>query len=78
MWRKRQAEYRRQGIVSSHGPCKHTYAVQVKTNGRNDRFWLVGEKTLTTAADTFIYVLVNLTKHGPDFNGRARFRQGLL
>jgi hypothetical protein len=47
--------------------CKHTYAVQVKTNARSFRAWLVNGNTSEIVAESFVYALVNLTKKGPEF-----------
>jgi hypothetical protein len=47
--------------------CKHTYAVQVKTNASTFNFWLVNAKTSQIASDNLAYVLVNLRKAGAEF-----------
>jgi hypothetical protein len=40
--------------------CKHTYAVQVKTNAQTFSFWLTGPSTSQIKSDTLIYAFVNL------------------
>lgn len=47
--------------------CKHTYAVQVKTNAQTFSFWLTGPKTSQIKSDTLIYAFVNLRKTGTEF-----------
>lgn len=54
-------------LLVTDGACRHTYAVQVKTNARSFRAWLVNANTATLLSDNFIYALVNLTKKGPIF-----------
>lgn len=51
-------------LLIADPPCKNVYAVQVKTNSRNDKFWLVSAKTKTLTSRNLVYALVNLLKDG--------------
>ena len=53
-------------LVTNHS-CSRAFSVQVKTNARTFRYWLVGENALNLKARSHIYVLVNLKqKPGKD------------
>lgn len=54
-------------LLVTDGDCKHTYAVQVKTNASTFSFWLVNLKAMQRASENYIYALVDLTGKGPEF-----------
>ena len=51
-------------ILVTDQACQRAFSVQVKTNSKAARFWLVGKHTVVS--DSHVYVLVNLeTKNSP-------------
>ena len=48
--------------------CQKAWSVQVKTNKKPAKFWLVGTKTAKLKSDRYVYVFVNIRKEGrPDY-----------
>jgi hypothetical protein len=45
--------------------CQKAWSIQVKTNGRDATFWLVGHHAKATTSKSHIYVFVNLRKNKP-------------
>lgn len=41
--------------------CANAYSVQVKTNAKPSRYWLVGQKAQSISSRSHVYVLVNIT-----------------
>ena len=54
-------------LLITDSECKRAYSVQVKTNKVTFGFWLMGRRCLELVSPTFIYVLVNLRKDGPEY-----------
>ena len=52
-------------ILVTDQACQRTFSVQVKTNSKAARFWLIGK--YTPVSETHVYVLVNLqSKESPN------------
>ena len=47
-------------ILVTDQKCTKTFSVQVKTNAKSPKFWLVGAKARNIQSNSYIYVLVNL------------------
>jgi hypothetical protein len=48
--------------------CRKAWSVQVKTNGKPGKTWLLGKHAKRLYSDTHVYVFVNLRKNGaPDY-----------
>jgi hypothetical protein len=54
-------------LLATDQACQRAYSVQVKTNAVSFGWFLVGKHAADLKSETLIYVLVNLTKSGPDF-----------
>ena len=49
-------------ILVADKACSKSFSVQVKTNARTFRFWLVGKKVSEIVSETHLYALVNIRK----------------
>lgn len=47
--------------------CKKSYAVQVKTNAKNFKFWLLNSKARELKSGSLIYAFVNMKKDGVSY-----------
>jgi hypothetical protein len=47
--------------------CSRSYAVQVKTNARTFRFWLMSKQNKSIQSKTFVYAFVNIKKDNTEF-----------
>lgn len=53
-------------ILVTDAACQRAWSVQVKTNGRNNAFWLIGKVADKTVSKSHVYVLVNVKKSNKD------------
>lgn len=54
-------------LLVTDATCRHTYAVQVKTNARTFNFWLVNATTSQITSENLVYALVNLRSSGTEY-----------
>lgn len=47
-------------ILVTDAECRVAFSVQVKTNSKSARFWLLGKKEPSRGTDSYIYAFVNL------------------
>jgi len=50
-------------ILVTDAECVDTFSVQVKTNGKNASFWILGKKEPSQGSESYIYAFVNLGKN---------------
>lgn len=55
-------------LLVTDASMKRAFSVQVKTNGKAARFWLVGKHAGAVASNAYVYVFVNIKpkRTGPD------------
>lgn len=54
-------------LLVTDSVCRHSYAVQVKTNARSFGFWLLNKHARTVKSRSLIYALVNLRKDRTEY-----------
>jgi hypothetical protein len=48
-------------LLVTDDQCRSAFSVQVKTNGKNTNFWLVGQAATQPKSKSHVYVLVNIS-----------------